>query len=136
MQYSPTLKQAMEEIKAIVKKYDIAAQIALHKADIGSSHIAGFTEYLNFLTPSYSCIEFSKDGNHVTFKLDSKKHYEGDKLLRDIKAAATANMLMHFVTNAGSNFMFYNKLKNRLDEAGKAEHDKEGGHTSHNQQNN
>ena len=46
MQYSPKLKKAAEEIKSILKKYDIAANVVLHTP--------GHSEYLLEITPTYS----------------------------------------------------------------------------------
>lgn len=46
MQYSPKLKIAMDEIKQVLKKHDIAGFVVLHTP--------GFTEYLNRVDPSYS----------------------------------------------------------------------------------
>lgn len=54
MQYSPKLKTAMEEIKAVLKKHDIAGFVLLHAPQ-------GFTEYLNHINSSYSCA-FLQDG--------------------------------------------------------------------------
>ena len=53
MDYSPKLKEAMAEINAIIDKYDIAAYVILHTP--------GFTEYVNRISPSYSCA-FLQDG--------------------------------------------------------------------------
>lgn len=47
MQYSPKLKKAAEEIKQILQKYDIAANVILHTS--------GHSEYLLHITPTYSC---------------------------------------------------------------------------------
>lgn len=44
----PLLKTAMEEIKAILKKHDLAAQVTLQSA--------GHVEYLYELSPSWSCV--------------------------------------------------------------------------------
>lgn len=46
MQYSPKLKKAMAEIKAIADKYDIAAIVCLHTP--------GHGEYLLKVDPLYS----------------------------------------------------------------------------------
>jgi hypothetical protein len=50
----PKLKEAMEEIKAILKKHDIAAVVNLQSKNHG--------EYLFELSPSWSCITLSEDG--------------------------------------------------------------------------
>lgn len=60
--YSQKLRDVMEEIKPILKKHDIAAFVLLHEP--------GFTEYLNHITPSWSCAK-------VTSGDDEVGHYEG-----------------------------------------------------------
>jgi hypothetical protein len=55
LDYSPELKQAMVEIKAVLKKYDIAAHVLLHEP--------GFSEYLNAIEPSWSLISQPGDDN-------------------------------------------------------------------------
>jgi hypothetical protein len=126
MQYSPKLKMAMEEIKAILKKHDIAGMVILHTP--------GFTEYLNKIDPSYSILKI-KDGEGFSFNAHSN-HFGGDKEKRDKAAADTRNMIEHFTEFTGRQFMMYNQIAKAIDERfGKW--DQEGGeHTSHTQQNN
>lgn len=50
----PKLKEAMEEIKAILKKYDCAASVLLQS----QAH----AEYLYELSPSWSCVSLTPDG--------------------------------------------------------------------------
>lgn len=66
MQYSPKLKKAMEEIKKIVKKYDIGAMVILHTP--------GFSEFLNHVDPSYSVVQVVKDG--IRFKTTGRSHQD------------------------------------------------------------
>lgn len=49
----PKLQQAMEEIKAILTKYDLAALISLG----GETH----HEHLTAVTPSWSCVKLFRD---------------------------------------------------------------------------
>lgn len=63
MQYSPKLKIAMEEIKAILKKHDIGACVMLHTP--------GHMEYLNHIDPSYSAITQPVRGG-FRIKIDSR----------------------------------------------------------------
>lgn len=124
MQYSPKLKMAMEEIKAIIKKHDIAAAIVIHTP--------GHSEYLNALNPSYSCMEYGGRGK-VTFKTKSS-HYGGDKKKRDQMAKDTSNMLHAIGMTAGQQAMTIIELSKFFDDFIKAEHTNDG-HTSHDQQN-
>jgi hypothetical protein len=47
MKYSPKLRTAMEEIKAVIKKHDIAGVVVLHTP--------GYGEHFIKIDPSYSC---------------------------------------------------------------------------------
>lgn len=125
MQYSPKLKTAMEEIKAILKKHDIAGIVCLHTP--------GFQEYLNKLDPSYSALTLQEDRFQIK---GHSKHYFGNKELRDQKLAETRNMVDHFSKFAGIEFMMFDQIEKQMDATwGKWDTD-EGDHTSHNQQNN
>lgn len=57
MQFDPKLKVAMEEIKAVLKKHDIAGVVVLHNND-GPGH--GHGEYAMVLDPSYSCASLNE----------------------------------------------------------------------------
>ena len=116
MQYSPKLKKAMEEIKSILKKYDIAGSIVLHTP--------GFSEYINHIDTSYSCAKFENGGIRVKSKGRSKQD------LSD-----TVNMVTHFGEVNGMVAMQYLELKEML--AKKIDIDEDDGrHTSHTDQNN
>lgn len=52
MQYSPKLKIAMEEIKAVLKKHDIAGAVVLHTP--------GHSEFLMKIDPSWSCAKIER----------------------------------------------------------------------------
>jgi len=127
MQYSPKLKKAMDEIKAVLKKHDIGAIVCLHTP--------GYIEYLNEVQPSYSAISLKTDGSGYAIKGHSK-HYFGNKEMRDQKLADTKNMVDHFTTFSGSEFMMFDKINQGMEDTW-GKWDSEGGdHTSHNQQNN
>lgn len=69
MNYSPKLRQAMEEIKAVLNKHDIAGVVVLHSP--------GYGEHYMKLDPSYSSVKMVQvEGNDVGIKLnvDSKTH--------------------------------------------------------------
>lgn len=123
MQYSPKLKKAAEEIKAIIKKYDIAALVVLHTP--------GNSEYLMAIDPSYSCAKFEGDNLRVKAK---KKDYPSIEAWKQ-KIADTSNMLNLIGTTGGQIVMNILELSKRVDEVSGAEHD-DGDHTSHTQQNN
>lgn len=123
MNYSPKLKAAMEEIKAIVKKNDIAAFVVLHDK---TQH----SEYLNEISPSYSCAKFDNGNIKITAKASEIGKEKAHKLQND-----TYNMFTHLsdITSVHANFLTAVKmhLKKILD----AE-DGDSNHTSHQQQNN
>lgn len=123
MQYSPKLKKAMEQIKQIVKENDIAAFVVLHDE-------AGFSEYLNAVSPSYSCAILQEDG--VRFRL---KGAEVGKERAQQIAQETYNMVTHFADMIAKHAMMYMDAQKLLKEKWGGEEGR-GGETSHNQQNN
>lgn len=127
MQYSPKLKNAMDEIKPILDKYDIGAMICLHTP--------GFTEYLNKVNTTYSALALNADGEGFSVKGHSK-HYFGNKEMRDQKLSNTKNMVDHFVAFAASHLMTYDEICKKMEEAWGKWDSTDGNHTSHTQQNN
>jgi len=124
MQYSPKLKKAAEEIKSILKKYDIAAHAVLHTP--------GFGEYLIEISPSYSCAKVQENGIRVRAK---KSDFDGNTALRDKRIADTTNMFHHLGTIGGQNVLSLIQLSEELDKIVDADH-QGGGHSSHQEQNN
>lgn len=123
MQYSPKLKKAMEEIKAIAKEYDIAAFVVLNDGD-------GFSEYLNAVSPSYSCAIVQEGG--VRFRLKTAE--VGKEKAKKI-AEGTYNMVTHFADMIGKHALMYLEAQKLLkDKWGGEEGD--SSETSHDQQNN
>ena len=123
MQYSPKLKKAMEEIKAIAKRYDIAAFVVLNDGD-------GFSEYLNAVSPSYSCA-FLMEGS-IRFRLKSA---EVGKENAKKMAEGTYNMVTHFADMIAKHAMLYIDAQKLLKEQWGGE-EFPGNETSHDQQNN
>ena len=121
MDYSPKLKKAMEQIKAVLKEHDIAAVVVLHTP--------GFSEYLNVLSPSYSCAEVVP--GRINFKTGSQ-HYNGDKAKREKMVADTSNMMHHLSTVTGKISLGLLDASAMIDRAFESEHFG-GGHTSHDQ---
>jgi len=79
----PKLKLAMEEIKEILKRHDIAAVVHLQSQAHG--------EFFYHIDPSWSCATLSPEGR-FRFKADIKTKPETDKEL----ARLTAGMLIAF----------------------------------------
>lgn len=122
MQYSPTLKKAMEEIKETLKKYDVAALVVLHKP--------GFSEYIMKVNTTYSCAFFEGDNLRVRAK---KQDYPSIEAWKE-KVAATSNMLNHIGTMGGQLSLNFLELSKRVDEIVGAQHTG-GNHSSHTDQN-
>lgn len=124
MQYNPKLKKAAEEIKQILQKYDIAANVILHTP--------GHSEYLLHITPTYSCAWIEND--RVRFRA-KKEDYNGNAMVRDQKIADTLNMLRLLSDTAGKNALALIEVADQFDKKIGADHSDEG-HTSHTTQNN
>ncbi len=124
MDYSPKLKMAAEEIKAIIKKYNIGASIVLHTP--------GHAEYVNALAPSYSCA--TVNGDSIRFKA-SKADFDGDVKAMEKKVADTANMLRLLSEVVSKNAMMLIEMSEKFDKVSGADHG-DTNHSSHTTQNN
>jgi len=124
MQYSPKLKIAAEEIKAILKKHDIGAYVRLHTP--------GFSEYVNEISPSYSCAKFDHSiPETVGIRFVAKaKDLPGGAAERDQKIADTDNMFLHFMQGISSAFMMYDAAYKKFEETTGGHDHTKGGHTS------
>lgn len=123
MQYSPKLKIAMDEIKNILKKHDVAGFVIIHTP--------GFSEYLNHISPSYSCAKI--EATQLRFKLKASE-VGGAEKARQI-ANDTFNMMTHLSDiTAKSAMMFMDAQKMLKEKLGGEEFP--GDHSSHEQQNN
>ena len=118
------LKQAAEEIIAILKKHDIAGFVVLHTP--------GYSEYLNHIEPTYSCLKLS--GGKAKF-LAKKEHYENSEKIRDYKVTSTSNMLHCMSTLIGPFALNYYSLSKQIDKITDAEHNGNG-HSTQEEQNN
>ena len=125
MQYSPKLKKAMQEIKEILLKHDIAGTVTIHTP--------GHAEYLNHITPSYSCAKI--DETTGKFELKAKKVHFAHEAERQNKLTATSNMLNLLSDVTAKNVLNLIQASEVTDKFLNAEHDGEG-HTSHTTQNN
>lgn len=126
MQYSPKLKKAMEQIKAILKEHDIAAMVVLHTP--------GHSEYVIRIDPSYSCAKFEGE-DRIRVKAKLKEDFAGDKNAWEQTLSDTSNMLSLIGEVGARVSMSILEISKTVDEKINAEH-RNGGHTSHNQQNN
>lgn len=116
----------MQEIQAIIKKYDIAASVCLHRP--------GFTEYLNEISPSWSCLSWEPHGIRIRATIE---RYQGKKELRDAALQGSANMIHHFEEHGARLFQIMEQLSETL-KAARSEiiPEEEGGLSSHEEQNN
>lgn len=124
MQYSPKLKKAIEEIKQVLHKYDVAANVVLHTP--------GHSEYLLHITPTYSCAWL--ENGMVRFRA-RKQDYNGNEMIRNQKIADTLNMLRLIADTAGKNALALLEVADQFDKKIGADHE-DGGHTDHTTQNN
>lgn len=126
MQYSPKLKTAMERIKAILKEYDLGAQIIIHTP--------GFSEYLLKVDPSYSCAKMNDEGIRIKAKL--QEDFDGDKEAWTKKVTDTYNLFQHLADVGGPMALSNIKILEMLDKHVEATRIDKGGHSSHTTQNN
>lgn len=124
MQYSPKLKKAMQEIEAIITKYDIAAVVVLHEPS--------FVEYLSKIDPSYSCASYIENGIRVRAKTAD---FGGDVEIRNQKLKDTANMLHNLAMRTALVNLPLLETSEAVDKLLGSEH-YGGDDTSHTQQNN
>ena len=114
----------MEEVKAIIAKYDIAAVVILHEPN--------FVEYLTCIAPSYSCASFIENGIRVRAK---KEDFGGDVAVRNQKLKDTANMLHNLSVVGMEKTLELSEVSTQVDELLGAEY-YGGDQSSHVQQNN
>ncbi|WBV60261.1 hypothetical protein PFY12_14630 [Chryseobacterium camelliae] len=124
MDYSIKLKAAMAKIKDILKEYDVAAFVLLHDQ-------SNFSEYINYLNPSYSCLEIVANGS---FRFKANSSELGKEKSHEMQAA-TYNMVTHFSDVLGMNALNYFELKTVLQKKLGGE-DGDSTHTTNTQQNN
>lgn len=115
----------MEEIKQVLMKYDIAGTITIHTM--------GHAEYLNHITPSYSCAKI----NELTgqFELKAKKEHFSNEAERINKLTATSNMLNLLADVTAGNVLNLINASKITDEFLGAEHGNKGNTTNSTQNN-
>lgn len=121
MQYSPKLKVAMEEIKSILKKNDVAGLVVLHTP--------GFSEYLLNIDPSYS-IAWIENGKGLRVKTNPQDPPE----IKKQKVTDTANMFEHLSRVGGMQVMHLIDMNMLLQTKLDVKHGP-GSHTGHSEQN-
>jgi len=121
MDYSPKLKVAMEDIKEILKKHDIAGSVVIQTP--------GYAEYLLHIKPSYSCARLDENG---IMKFKAKKDdFGSDARKRDQQIADTANMLNLLSDVSAQNTLALLDVSDKFDKIVEAEHGPSR-HTGHN----
>ncbi len=115
----------MQQIQGILLKNDIAGSIVLHTP--------GFSEYLNHVSPTYSCATMEANG---LLRIRAKaEDYNGDVKIRNEKLRDTSDMFHHLSKEAGTNVLSLMEISDKLDQLLGAEHFGSG-HSSHTEQNN
>ena len=110
MNNSIKLRTAMEDIKEIIKKYDIGACIYLHDFQNGS----GQMDYFHHFTPGYSALEHDPASGIVKLKIN-REHHGGSATLRDERVTASINMLDLFTRAIGSQVLAWQPLLEELE---------------------
>ena len=83
MKYSPKLKNAMEEIKEVLRKHDIAGVVVLHSP--------GFGEFLLKVNPSYSCASIDELNGMMKFRA-KREDFNNEAEMRN-RVEDTSNMI-------------------------------------------
>jgi hypothetical protein len=105
------LKVAAEEIKEILRKYDIAGAVSLHSP--------GHGEHFLHLNPSYSCASIVSD-KEIRFYSKLKDYKSKEEQMQ--KQEDTVNMCHILSHITGINFMILEGCSRKLDDKTGAEH--------------
>lgn len=95
----------MEEIKAILTKYDIAASVIINGPDRGHQ----YSEFLSHVKTSWSCAFF--EGPYLRIRTRLQEDYNGDKEKRDTALQDTVRMVQGF---AETGFLLVESFENML----------------------
>lgn len=104
MEYSPTLEQAIVEIKAILVKYDIAGFAIVNDGLFG--------EYLTHTNASWSCVH--KKGDDLIFQARTQEDFNGDKQKKADSMSRSFNMLDGFGVIMGTNALHFMTMIDKL----------------------
>lgn len=113
----------MDEIKAILKKNDIAGFVVIHTP--------GHVEFLNKINPSYSCANL-QDGR-LDMKSKKENYKNQSEQMQHLKN--TSDMLYGMSKQIGIHAMLYLDASQKLDKHLNVDHT-DHGTTSHESQNN
>ncbi|WP_445458404.1 hypothetical protein [Flavobacterium sp. HNIBRBA15423] len=105
------LKVAAEEIKEVLRKYDLAASVALHSP--------GHGEHFTHLNATYSCAYIYND-NEVRFYSKKEDYKSKDEQIK--KLEKTSNMLKILTDITAFNFGNLHELSEQFDKLTCAEH--------------
>lgn len=106
------LKSAAEDIKEVLRKYDIAAALALHTP--------GHGEFVLHLNPSYSCVFMVEDD---TIRINSQLENYASLEEQTEHLIASSNMLRVLLELSAINFQNLEALSNLIDDEIGAEHE-------------
>lgn len=123
-QYSARLKEAMAEIKAVLRRYDIASYVVLSEP--------GCSEYLFDLEPSWSAMQLVKGADNavVGMRVRAKRAEFDSAEAQHRRIEDTLNLLTHLSDLLGEHRQAFAQLRARIEEKVDAEHS-EGVHTPH-----
>jgi hypothetical protein len=105
--FDPNLKDAMEEIKDLLKRYDIGGYVSL----VSPTH----SEFLLVISPLWSCAHFETLPNgerQVRFRATEKQY--GSKEARDKAIEVTTHLFMQIRDLGGQAFMFGDMMHDQL----------------------
>jgi len=129
MQFDPKLKNAMEEIKQILKNYDIAGIVVLHN-NTGPDN--GHGEYMMKIDPSYSCANLNDSTGELRLKATEEMY---GKAKRDRMLEDTANMFVMLTEGVAKRAMDLMAIEEMLKKKFEIT-TTDNGNTSHETQNN
>ena len=111
--YSSKLRYVSNLILEILKEHDVAACVVLHEP--------GFSEFINFIEPSYSCAKIEGDQLKIRSKASD---YNGDTQKRDKALTDTSNMLVLLAETTGTTSLMLYHASDVLDYTTGAVHTK------------
>ena len=115
LKFSPKLKNAMEEIKQILNKHDIAGLIVLHEPGYGEHYIK--------INPSYSALEFK---NREGIIMKGRQRYNSNKIKHNKAIENSLSLLKVLCELAGKTIIPLIEVSQKMDEYYNATHKNEG----------
>lgn len=94
--------QAIEEIKAIVRKYDLAANVIVQSPDECA--------FLREISPSWSCAFFEDTPQGMTIRVKAKRSDFPSKEAQRKKVGETTGMVVSFFNRAKEDVVNYGNL--------------------------